>query len=755
MTDACCSGPNVNRFTFVIPDVTDPQGRRRVEQLLKRREGVTQYDVEASSGTVDIQLSGESDRDARDLCTFLEKEDVQVRSYRPCSDDVDQELTSVWTGLRAMKTWVSGLFLGVGLVLLFGFPEMNGSVVNTGMIDLLLSDLFFLVAIVAGGQVILRNGIQSLFRGSLDMDLLMSTAIVGATGIGLFVEGATLAFLFNIAELLEDFSVEKARRSIRDLMDLSPDRATVLREGNKVTVPVEELEIGEIMTIRPGERVPMDGIVVDGESAVNEAPITGESIPVDKLPGDTVYAGTINEQGYLEVKVTGGPSENTLQKIIGLVEDAQREKTEREKFVRRFSRVYTPIVTGVALLFLFVAPLVFGSTWMTAAKQSITLVVLACPCAFVISTPVAVVSAVTAAARNGVLIKGGTHLETMGELHALAVDKTGTLTKGTLRITDVIPLNGNTQEDVLRCARGVEQKSEHPIGEAIVDHAREKGVSGKSSRNFESLTGKGVRAELEGTTHFAGKPGLFHEFEFDLHHVHHSSDQQRILKEAQEACDRENCLNLLEHTIPRLQNEGKTVILVSTEEEVEGLIAVSDELKPDARDMIRALKDLGLKKIMLLSGDHQNTADAIGHEVGVDEAVGELLPQDKVERIKELQAEHGPVAMVGDGVNDAPALATADVGVAMGAEGTDVAIESADIALMGDQLNKLPYLYRLAVRSGGVIQQNVWSSLVVKALLVLGVPFQLVTPALAILAGDAGMTGVITANATRLRHDSP
>ena len=754
MADACCGGQNVNRFTFTIPDLTDPERRERVERLLQDREVITGYEVEASSGTVEMEFTGDGDIEASEICSFLEQEDVQVQSFRPSPEEVDQELSSVWTGLRAMKTWVSGLFLGAGLVLLFGMTELNDTVLQVSGIEFLVSDLFFLAAIGAGGQVILKNGIQSLFRFSLDMDLLMSTAIVGATVIGLFVEGATLAFLFNIAELLEDFSVEKARRSIRDLMDLSPDRATVLRDGGEQTVPVDELQVGDTMAIRPGERVPMDGTVEEGESAVNEAPITGESIPVDKLSGDPVYAGTINEQGYLEVRVTGGTADNTLQKIIELVEDAQREQTKREKFVRRFSRVYTPIVAGVALLFLFVAPLL-GATWMTAARQSITLIVLACPCAFVISTPVAVVSAVTAAARNGVLIKGGTHLETMGDIQALAVDKTGTLTKGTLRITDVIPLNGNTKEEVLRCARGVEQKSEHPIGEAIVDHAQEKGVSGKSSRNFESLTGKGVRAELEGTTHFAGKPGLFHEFEFDLHHVHHSSDQGRILKEAQQACDQENCLNLLEHTIPRLQKQGKTVILVSTEDDVEGLLAISDELKPEARDTIRALKDLGLKKIMLISGDHQNTADAIGQEVGVDEAFGELLPQDKVQKINELQEAYGPVAMVGDGVNDAPALATADVGVAMGAEGTDVAIESADIALMGDQLNKLPYLYRLAMRSAGVIQQNVWSSLCVKALLVLGVPFQLVTPALAILAGDAGMTGVITANATRLRHDSP
>jgi len=663
---------------------------------------------------------------------------------------------SVWTGTRALKTWVCGGFFLCGLLLTFTVPSADVSLGTIAVRPLLLSDLLYLLAIGAGGQVILKNGYRSLVRFSLDMNLLMSLAILGAAVVGLFVEGATLAFLFNIAELLEDFSVEKARRSIRELMTFAPDRATVIRDGEEKTVPVDEVEVGETIVVRPGQKIAMDGIVMEGESAVDESPITGESIPLDKFEGDRVYAGTLNKQGYLEVEVTTSASENTLQKIIELVEGAREKKTRRETFVERFSSVYTPVVFAGAILGLFVPPLLFGQAWMTAVHHSITLLVLACPCAFVIATPVAVVSAVTAAARNGVLIKGGRYLESMGEINAVAFDKTGTLTRGRLEITDVIPLSDNTRKDVLRCARGIEQKSEHPIADAIVNHAEEAGVPGRSADNFESITGKGVRAELDGTLHFAGKPGLFRGFDFDLEHVHHSSDRERIMDEARRICHREDCLNVIEETIPRLQNEGKTVILVSTETELEGIIAVADEVREEAAEAVRALKNLGLEKLVLISGDNQNTATAIANRIGIAEAHGELLPDEKVEMIESIRREHGPVAMVGDGVNDAPALATADVGVSMGVEGTDVAIESSDVALMSESLERLPYLYDLAVRSGSVIRQNIGASLGVKALLVVGVPvpFIPVTPALAILAGDAGMTAAVTTNATRLRHET-
>jgi Cd2+/Zn2+-exporting ATPase len=549
--------------------------------------------------------------------------------------------------------------------------------------------------------------------------------------------------------------MDRARNSLRELMDLSPDEATVKRNGEEVTVPVDDVAIGDIVVVRPGEKIPMDGEVLDGESAVNQAPITGESVPVDKTPGDEVYAGTINEQGYLEVEVTSEASDNTLSRIVQLVEDAQANKTEREQFVERFSSYYTPVVVGFAILVAVIPPLVWGASWTTFIVYGLTLLVLACPCAFVISTPVSVVSGITSAAKNGVLIKGGNHLEAMGAVEAIAMDKTGTITKGELTVTDVVPLNGNSEEDVLQCARGLESRSEHPIGEAIVGFAEESDVRAPIVDDFESITGKGVEADLDGKKHYAGKPGLFEELGFDLDHVHATTDGGVVTTKSQQLCERNDCIDLLEETVPELQSQGKTVVLVGTEDEIEGVIAVADEIRPAATQAIQQLHDLGVEHIIMLTGDNERTARAIADEVGVDEFRAELLPDEKVEAIKELDEQYDGVAMIGDGVNDAPALATATVGVAMGAAGTDTALETADIALMSDDLSKLPYLYELSHDANSVIRQNIWTSLGAKGLLALGVPFGLVPIWAAVLIGDAGMTVGVTGNAMRLSRIKP
>jgi Cd2+/Zn2+-exporting ATPase len=356
-----------------------------------------------------------------------------------------------------------------------------------------------------------------------------------------------------------------------------------------------------------------------------------------------------------------------------------------------------------------------------------------------------------------VLIKGGDHLETMGEVGAVAFDKTGTLTKGELAVTDVLALNNNTESDVLRCARGLEERSEHPIGDAIVDRADERDVGERSVAEFEAITGKGVRADLDGTTHYAGKPGLFEELGFDLDHVHLTTDGGVVLEETERQCadhEGENCLDLFEETIPRLQEEGKTIVLVGTDEELEGVIAIADEVRPDAKVAVSGLHEAGLRTVML-TGDNEGTAKAIAERVGVEDYRAELLPDEKVEAVAELTEEHGTVAMVGDGINDAPAMATASVSVAMGAAGTDTAIETADIALMADDLSKLPYLYDLSNRANGVIRQNIWGSLGAKAFLAIGVPFGYVSVVLAVLAGDVGMTVAVTGNAMRLSRITP
>jgi len=664
---------------------------------------------------------------------------------------------NVWTSPRAVKNWIGGALLLAGLVLHFGLGTYNSTILAWQGTNFIISDFVFLAGIAVAGKVIIKNGFRALQELNLSIDLLMTSAIIGSIlasifgGKHIFLEGATLAFLYNFAELLEDYSVQRARGSLRELKDLSPDTATVRRNGEEETLPVEEVEIGDTVIIKPGTRIPVDGTVITGETAVNEAPITGESIPLDKSRGDEVYAGTVNQQGYLEIKTESRSSESTISRIIEMVEDAERKKTKHERFVNRFSSYYTPAVVSVAVAVAMIPPIFLSQPWASWFVRGITMLVLACPCAFVISTPVSVVSGITSAAKNGVLIESGTTLETMSEVKAMAFDKTGTLTRGELTITDVIPLNGKSKEDLIKCACGVEERSDHPIAEAIVNHVETEHEINHDHgiENFEEISGKGVTASLKGEKHYAGKPSLMEELGFDLSHVHHSSSEARINQEATKLCNQGNCLNLTKKTIPRLQEEGKTVILVTTNDELEGIVAVADELKPSARATLEKLKSSEVKTIML-TGDNENTAGAIAEQLGLEDYRASLMPDEKVEAIKELSDQYGSVAMVGDGINDAPALAAADVGIAMGAAGTDTALETAEIALMKDDLSRLPYLQRLSHQAKRVIRQNIFTSLGLKALLAVGVPLGYVTIALAVLLGDAGMTVGVTTNAMRL-----
>jgi len=762
--------PDTERTEILsVPEMDCPSCGNKVGNALDGVSSVTGYDLRPTAGKAVVTYDPENgDRSAIVEATEAAGYEVtgtegETEAAGRASETGD-ERSSVWGSPRAIKTAISAVFLGIGVLFEFFLHGGNTAFLSIPGGDLLVGDGFMLVAVAIGGQVILRNGYYSAKNASLDIDFLMSAAIVGATGLSLFfpgaslyIEAASLAVLFNVAELLERYSVSRARNSMEELMELSPDRAVVRRDGEEVEIPVEDVEIGEVVLVEPGEKIPMDGEVLGGESAVNQAPITGESVPVDKTPGEEVYAGTINEQGYLEVEVTAEAADNTLSRVIEMVEEAQSKRTDREQFVERFSGYYTPVVVAFAIVTTLVPPLFLGGAWVTWFVRGITLLVLACPCAFVISTPVSVVSGITSAAKNGVLIKGGDHLETMGEVGVIAFDKTGTLTKGELAVTDVLALNDNTESDVLRCARGLEARSEHPIGDAIRDRATERDIGERSVADFEAITGKGVRADLDGTTHYAGKPGLFEELGFDLDHVHLATDGGLVLEETERQCadhEGENCLDLLGETIPRLQEEGKTIVLVGTEAELEGVIAIADTVRPDATVALSGLREAGLRTVML-TGDNEGTAKAIAEQVGVEDYRAELLPDEKVEAVEELTAEHGTVAMVGDGINDAPAMATASVGVAMGAAGTDTAIETADIALMADDLSKLPYLYNLSKRANGVIRQNIWGSLGAKAILAIGVPFGLVSVVLAVLVGDVGMTVSVTGNAMRLSRITP
>ena len=763
---------------LTVPEMDCPSCAGKVDNSLGRVDGVVDTALQPTTGTATVSYDTDRASEA-DVVAAIEGAGYEVvggggaDAGADGSEGVDvAPPAEVWTSPRAVKTWLGAVFLVLGLLFEFVLTGQNLAVASVLDSPLHLADVLFLGAVAAAGFPVVRGGYYSARNLSLDIDLLMGTAIIAATAIGYFVEAATLAVLFSIAELLEDYAMDRARDSLRELMELSPDEATVLRDGEEVTVPAEDVAVGETVVVRPGEKVPLDGTVREGESAVDESPITGESVPVDKTAGDEVYAGAVNEEGYLEVEVTSTAGDSTLSRVIEMVQGAQEKQTDKEQFVDRFAGYYTPVVVVLAVLTALVPPLLiadpvtvdvagyaltFAADWGTWFVRGLTLLVIACPCAFVISTPVSVVSGVTSAAKNGVLVKGGNHLEAMGAVDAVALDKTGTLTKGELAVTDVVPVGDTDERTLLRYAAGLERRSEHPIAEAVLARADAAGVDDlPDPTGFESLTGKGVRADIDGEAYYAGTPALFEELGFDLSRARASTDGGTTTDggtAAAGAVDEQGAF--AEDELAALEAEGKTVVVVGTERELLGAVAIADEVRPGSKRAVERLKELGVERVVMLTGDNEGTARAIAGEVGVDEYRAELLPEEKVRAVEELQAAYGEVAMVGDGINDAPALATADVGVAMGAAGTDTALETADIALMGDDIRKLPYLYALSHTANGVIRQNIWASLAVKALLALGVPLGLVSVAAAVVVGDMGMSLGVTGNAMRLSRIEP
>ena len=756
-------------LSLSVPSMDCPSCAGKVESSVSDLGGITDIDPRTASGTLVVGY----DPDRTTPAAIRGR--VEAAGYEIEDSDEPYDPMAIWTSSRSIRTAVGGVLLLVGIALEWVVPAANPTLATVLGAEIGLDWIAYVVAAAVPGTTILRNGYYSARNLSLDIDLLMTGGILGAIAVNLPFEAATLAVLFSIAELLEAYSMDRARGSLRELLALSPETATVRRDGEEEDVAAEAVAVGDRVIVRPGEKIPVDGVIREGNSAIDESPITGESVPADKGPDDEVYAGSLTEAGYIEIEATAAASDSTIARVIDLVEAAEGEETDTEQFVDRFAAVYTPIVVAAALLTMTVPPLVVGGPFSEWFVRGLTLLVIACPCAFVISTPVSVVSGLTSAARNGVLIKGGSHLEAMGDVEAVALDKTGTLTTGDLGVTDVLPLNGNTEADVLACAAAVEGRSEHPIADAIVARAAEATdrTDDRAVEGFEALTGEGVRAEIDGVTHYAGKPALFADLGFALDHAHletdggltagvadaaDDSDETTAAIAADEIADCEHgqYLDLLSETIPRLQQAGKTVILVGTDEELEGLIAIADTVRPEAAWAVDRLRANGVERIVMLTGDNERTARAIGETVGVDAVEASLMPEEKVEAVRELRESHpGGVAMVGDGINDAPALATATTGVAMGAAGTDTALETADIALMADDLTRLPYLHSLAETADGVIRQNIWSSLGVKLLLAVAAPFGYVSVLGAIVIGDMGMSLGVTGNAMRLAGLTP
>ena len=609
-----------------------------------------------------------------------------------------------------------------GLVILSGVLIALGFIGSFTGISSLMSTLLYAIAMVISGYKPVKSAFYAIKSRSLDMNVLMSAAAIGAALIGEWLEGATVVWLFAIGNYLQTKSIERTRNSIRNLMDLAPPEAWVQVGSEIIKKPVEEITVGDIIIVKPGDKIPLDGEIIQGESSVNQAPITGESIPVDKNIGDTVYAGTINEHGSLEIKVTKLVEDTTISKIIHLVEEAQEQKAPTEAFVDKFASIYTPVVFILALAIMVLPPLLGFGTWGEWFYKGLELLVVACPCALVISTPVAIVSAIGNAAKNGVLIKGGTFLEKAGAITAIAFDKTGTLTEGKPKVSEIKALTVS-EEELISIALTLEDYSTHPIAKSIVGYANEKGIQPKNGELFKSIVGKGVQATIEDDIYYAGNLKLFEEMNGSL---------EDVKKHVQE-----------------IQNKGKTVVIIGTQNQIIGMIAVSDTIRETTASALKALKQSGVNQTVMLTGDNEGTAKMIASEANVNRYFAELLPEDKVDAIKKLQNEGHKVAMVGDGINDAPALATADLGIAMGGAGTDTAMETADIVLMADNLDKLPHTMKLSRKALTIIKQNIWFSIIIKVIaLVLIFPGWL-TLWMAVLS-DTGAALIVILNAIRL-----
>jgi Zn2+/Cd2+-exporting ATPase len=582
----------------------------------------------------------------------------------------------------------------------------------------------YALAILTGIWSVLPKAWNALRRFRPDMNLLMTIAVLGAVAIGEWFEGSTVAFLFSLSLALESWSVGRARRAVAALMDLTPQTARIrLPDGHEEEIPAERVEVGQAMLVKPGERIPLDGRVVSGASEVNQAPITGESMPVPKETGASVFAGTINGDGALEIEATKRADDTTLAHIIRMVEEAQSRRAPSEQWVEKFARIYTPAVLALALAVLLVPPLAFGGAWDAWIYRALVLLVIACPCALVISTPVSIVAALAAAARNGVLVKGGLFIEVPARLRAVALDKTGTLTQGRPAVVEVIPLAGHDERELLERVGALESRSEHPLARAILAYAKDRGVDVRPAEDFKILQGKGATGRFDGKEYWLGS--------------------HRYLEErGQETSD-------VHQRLEGMSAAGRTAVVVGTGEHVCGLIAVADAVRPESARAVAALREAGIQSIVMLTGDNRGTAEAIARETGVDQVRAEMLPAEKVAAVDELLTRYGAVAMIGDGVNDAPAMARATLSVAMGAAGSDAAIETADVALMSDDLSKLPWLILHSRRTLAVIYQNITFSLGVKAVFV-GLTFIGHASLWTAIAADMGASLLVIFNGLRL-----
>ena len=673
-----------------------------------------EHDVDDDCGCHDHE------HDVDDDCGCHDHDDGEINlcGCPDCADDDDDgddELFAEGKPLIANRPiqiiLASGILFALGHV--FEWLSFSPTIVTI---------TYMVGAVIAGYEIAILAYKSLVNRHTLGPAMLVCIACVASFIIGHPEEGAAVTFLYYIAEFLEDYAEDRAKRSIKSLVEIAPDTARV-KVGDKEEIRnVDEVNIGDIVIVKPGDKVPLDGEVISGSSSVNQASITGESVPVLKEVGDNVFSGTVNEEGYLEIKVTTAAKDSVISKIVTLVKRSQLNRSETETLVERIAKYYTPIMMIGAVCVAFIPPLLFGQDLIDWVYKALSLLVISCPCAFLISTPVGMVSAITSATRNGVIIKGSTYVEEMRNIKAVIFDKTGTLTEGKLKLSQVNTLDENySEEDIVKIAASLENQSSHPIAKAVVEYADENNIIFDFIEDFRNVPGKGIVATINGEQYYAANEALIEGSSFDI-----SQDE-----------------------INRYYSEGKTLIFVGNSKKLLAIITVSDKLRDNASEVIADLKNQGVKTFML-TGDNKGAAKSVASEIGVDYVYSNLMPEDKLNILDTIRNKFGDVAMVGDGINDAPALARSNIGIAMGAAGSDVAIETADIALMQDDISKLPYLFSLSRKTMGIIKQNISIAIIIKLLCVVLAVMGIITLMMSVGFGDLGLTILVILNSFRI-----
>jgi heavy metal translocating P-type ATPase len=699
----------MKEYRFHVANMDCDNDAARLRRSLESQPDLELLEIFASSGTVRLTVDEQA----------LSQENVEAKLSEfgfPVKKQGEQvSFPPFWKNPKVLAAIVSGFLLVIGWLLSY-------------WIDGWLPFVLYTASILIGGYYFGREALEELFfERRIGIELLMTVAAAAAYALGQPAEAAMLVFLYSISEALEGYTEAKTRSAVRALMDLTPRTALLIEDGEQREIPVEDLRPGDRFLVHPGQSVPTDGEIVSGASSLDQAPVTGESVPVEKGVGDTVYAGSINSEGSLEVQATKVFAENTISRIIVMVEEAQERKGESQRFIERFGNWYSPAVLLIGIAIALLPPMFYDTTWYQWAIRATIFIVAAAPCALVISIPVTLVAALGTAARHGVLIKGGVYIERLAEINVVALDKTGTITLGEPTVTDcefAEHAATPSRQEVLAITAGIERLSQHPLAKAIVRFTETENIEPRSATDFNSLTGAGAFASVDGQLIYIGKPKLFEdELQVDL--------------------------GSLSAVVTSLQYEGKTVAVVGTDKQVWAAIAMRDTVRDNAKHAIAGLHDIGIKKVVMLTGDNERTAAQISKEVGIDEFYGSLKPDDKVTKLRQLMQQYKHIAMVGDGVNDAPALAEASVGIAMGAAGTDVALETADVALMADDLEKLVYAFRLAKRNQAIVQKNLILSAIVILILVIGAVSGQFTLPVAVLGHEISEF-IVVANGLRM-----